>query len=732
MRLLRVQDGKISLTKDYISSPGPYAILSHTWSENNDDEVSLADMVGGRPEQKKGFAKIEFCAKQALSDGLEYFWVDTCCIDKTNSTELSEAINSMFRWYRDAARCYVYLTDATSPADSSRHAIMQLRHCRWFTRGWTLQELIASPSVDFFALDGERLGDKVSLEVELSEITGITAVALRGKPLSDFSVEARMSWTKGRTTTREEDMAYSIMGLFEVHMPLIYGEGRKNAYRRLNEEIAKSSRSLGRDEHFSNDFSYGNIPELLSRYFHLSDYLPGLLDERQFHKSAQAVFEQLCSSRSPLLTTDQFRDFYLFTLTRFEIDASHEPAVYDTIRDLVEGDGDHIAIAEFIPRLKRLLDCMTIAHEQDVRKRLKEYRSNAVTESPPNFQPSWGWDKMAVNGATVFRDVVSGRSSGARHPIAHRDSFSNMAMDARHCLDTLKKLSHRFLTFIPRAERDRYTSTFESLRDTASKFILPDVPDCEDDVNPLDSVITSCFVCRTFADARDVPVYLSTMEALVTRLQPLWLSAARTLQSLRAVLACLLEINDNLESKHLLERQVLLNTLWHKKDISCLARLVSNGAPDWDEMHRLAKQLVTSRYVLSLMKAAEDIAYNYVLRTPTVLLWNTLVVDRSKIRKRQTTFLNRLKDTRPNLLELAVTDDYSEQHNLDFSFQCKDAFQAMLNQAPTFTIGREIHLQPTTNIMMTLLQNDNILNQETMIGKDDFWKLPACRYCGEH
>ncbi|KAI0154576.1 heterokaryon incompatibility [Xylariaceae sp. FL1272] len=244
MRLLRVQDGKISLTKEYISSPGPYAILSHTWSENNDDEVSFADMVGGSPERKDGFAKLEFCAKQALSDGLEYFWVDTCCIDKTNSTELSEAINSMFRWYRDAARCYVYLTDATSVADLSTYPNRQLRRCRWFTRGWTLQELIASPSVGFFTSDGERIGDKVSLEDEISEITGITATALKGRPLSDFSIEARMSWTKGRTTTREEDMAYSIMGLFGVHMPLIYGEGRKNAYRRLNEEIAKSSRSL--------------------------------------------------------------------------------------------------------------------------------------------------------------------------------------------------------------------------------------------------------------------------------------------------------------------------------------------------------------------------------------------------------------------------------------------------------------------------------------------------------
>src|SRR5947209_1374185 len=160
--------------------------------------------------------------------------MDTCCIDQSNNNELSEAVNSMFRWYRNAVKCYVYLSDVPQPALSINDAF---RKSRWFTRGWTLQELLAPRSVEFFSREGNRLGDKTSLERQIHEITGIADSALRGAALSQFGVDERFSWIEHRQTTRKEDKAYSLLGIFDVFMPLIYGEGEKNAFKRLKASI---------------------------------------------------------------------------------------------------------------------------------------------------------------------------------------------------------------------------------------------------------------------------------------------------------------------------------------------------------------------------------------------------------------------------------------------------------------------------------------------------------------
>ena len=170
--------------------------------------------------------------------------MDTCCIDKSNSTELSEAINSIFRWYRDATKCYVYLPDVSrlhsNSADNSNEAWEStFRKSEWFRRGWTLQELIAPASVDFFCKEGDLLGNKASLERNICEITGIPASVLRGSPLSEFSVDERLSWAASRETFRQEDKAYSLLGIFDVNMSLIYSEGKENAFRRLKRKIDK-------------------------------------------------------------------------------------------------------------------------------------------------------------------------------------------------------------------------------------------------------------------------------------------------------------------------------------------------------------------------------------------------------------------------------------------------------------------------------------------------------------
>jgi hypothetical protein len=209
------------------------------------EEVSFKDMMDGTGMRKPGYDKIRFCGEQARCDDLQYFWIDTCCIDKSNSTELQEAINSMFRWYRNAVKCYVYLTDVSRPtldADIGLSWESSFWKSRWFKRGWTLQELIAPVSVEFFSKEGEQLGSKRSLERHVHEVTGIPIKALRGSQLSDLSVAERMSWAEDRDTTRKEDKAYSLLGIFDVHMPLIYGEGREKAFKRLREEIDGASK----------------------------------------------------------------------------------------------------------------------------------------------------------------------------------------------------------------------------------------------------------------------------------------------------------------------------------------------------------------------------------------------------------------------------------------------------------------------------------------------------------
>ena len=240
MRLLECSDGKFKLTRDYPTRDIPeYAILSHTWGLDT-EEVTFGDLVDGAGEDKIGYEKLRFCSAQARRDGLRYFWIDTCCIDKSNNNELSTAINSMFRWYRDAARCYVYLSDIPEESQQSEFGWEKaFQASRWFTRGWTLQELLAPARVEFFTREGRRLGDKRSLEQQIHGITGIALSALQGSALATFDIEERFKWAETRQTTCEEDWAYCLLGIFGIFMPLIYGEGRANAVRRLKKEIAE-------------------------------------------------------------------------------------------------------------------------------------------------------------------------------------------------------------------------------------------------------------------------------------------------------------------------------------------------------------------------------------------------------------------------------------------------------------------------------------------------------------
>jgi hypothetical protein len=248
MRLLQInRNGDLSLGEYYAPRIPPYAILSHTWGSDG-DEISFQDVRKNRARCKPlGYPKVRFCGDQALRDGIQFFWVDTCCIDKGSSQEVGEAINSMYRWYHDAITCYVYLADVTAgdatsqTRDSEPAWLPAFRNSRWFTRGWTLQELLAPVNIEFFSLDGHRLGDRTTLISEICSVTGIAEAALQGNPLSSFTVDERFAWARTRATKKEEDLVYSLLGIFGIHMPLIYGEGRIHALRRLQRELTRAS-----------------------------------------------------------------------------------------------------------------------------------------------------------------------------------------------------------------------------------------------------------------------------------------------------------------------------------------------------------------------------------------------------------------------------------------------------------------------------------------------------------
>lgn len=246
----------------------PYAILSHTWG---DAEVSFQELkqVSERQEKKtvidrvkhkvavqrssqvditntdeevltrSGYKKIVRTCQEARSRNLHWAWVDTCCIDKTSSAELSEAINSMYRYYQEADVCFAYLDDVSGTSLPFNWKDQDFERSRWFTRGWTLQELIAPKQIKFFAREWQSLGDASRLASTLGRVTGIPKEVILGDNPMNYSVAQRISWASSRRTTRAEDVAYCLLGLLEVNMALLYGEGDK-AFIRLQEEIIKT------------------------------------------------------------------------------------------------------------------------------------------------------------------------------------------------------------------------------------------------------------------------------------------------------------------------------------------------------------------------------------------------------------------------------------------------------------------------------------------------------------
>lgn len=216
-----------------------YGILSHRWGPG---EVSYQSFINGSTTNSAGHNKILHSCSWALAEGLEYIWIDTCCIDKTSSAELTEAINSMYNWYQKSSICVAYLNDVSPGLASDQEQLHEaLRKSEWFDRGWTLQELLAPRFVKFVDQEWNHIGSKEDLAAIIMDITCIHTRFLHDADLvQEASIAARMSWASKRKTTRREDMAYCLLGIFNVNMPLLYGEGDK-AFFRLQQQIIEYS-----------------------------------------------------------------------------------------------------------------------------------------------------------------------------------------------------------------------------------------------------------------------------------------------------------------------------------------------------------------------------------------------------------------------------------------------------------------------------------------------------------
>jgi len=224
MRLLNTKT--CTLREFFGENIPPYAILSHRWEE---EEVTFQDLNEGRKRILKGYSKILGLCIQAEKDSLNWAWIDTCCIDKSSSAELTEAINSMFKWYRNAYVCYAYLSDVSSGMGEvhETEGNHSFNSSQWFKRGWTLQELLAPKTARFYDTAWKFLGTRETLQPILSKITGVNDF----EGFKNASIAQKMCWMADRKTTRIEDIAYCMLGLFDVYMPLLYGEGEKAFYR---------------------------------------------------------------------------------------------------------------------------------------------------------------------------------------------------------------------------------------------------------------------------------------------------------------------------------------------------------------------------------------------------------------------------------------------------------------------------------------------------------------------
>jgi hypothetical protein len=250
MRLLPTSS--LTLHEYFNENVPSYGILSHTWRKG--EEVSYQELLNFSPsiKAKSGYKKIINCAYTIKELGYDYVWIDTCCIDKSSSAELSESINSMYPWYKNSEVCLAYMVDvhreASLDQEPVEHANLLEKYpnfetSQWWTRGWTLQELISPRRVVFYDSEWQVIAKIRDIVKAVERFTKIPAPVLLYGITQSYRIAEKMKWASKRRTTRREDMACCLLGLFDINMPLLYGEGDK-AFERLQEEILKRSDDL--------------------------------------------------------------------------------------------------------------------------------------------------------------------------------------------------------------------------------------------------------------------------------------------------------------------------------------------------------------------------------------------------------------------------------------------------------------------------------------------------------
>jgi hypothetical protein len=474
MRLLRIDDDDEYILVEFVGNDTPpYAILSHTWGPAG-DEITFKDIRNGSYRHKAGDKKIRFCGKQAARDGLRYFWVDTCCIDKSSSAELSEAVNSMFRWFHNADRCYVLLSDVSVSGlvedEVSTHRWKpEFRTSRWFTRGWTLQELIAPTSVEFFSKEGMRLGDKQSLAHTIHQMTWIPIQALHGSPMSKFSIEERMRWKANRATSREEDEAYSLLGIFGVSMPVIYGEGRERAFFRLQKEIKESQQYKDMVKEAGFEFDHErreNFPKDI-RHISLTNKFTTYIDEPLdtdsdvgtdvasiFSNEGSSTSSASAASLNPIQTTG-IREVSRWLLSQEELKALYTTAVRN-----VEPRKAHAHIRGFLKEYGRNL------LKEASNRRLETQAAKFVQELAGRIATEISWS------ITGFEEVNRPLETG----LANENLETWLSALPSQSIDVEKELKPSDLV----ASVDRMSEEGDSDEELDSSLLFPNIDKVKD------------------------------------------------------------------------------------------------------------------------------------------------------------------------------------------------------------------------------------------------------------
>lgn len=375
-------------------SKPPYAILSHRWQG---DEVTFKQVLKRRTSSITGWHKVRKCCEQAREDGYSYAWIDTCCIDRKSSAELSEAINSMYQWYQRSDVCYAYLHDVVDALD--------LTASEWFTRGWTLQELLAPRKLIFMDCEWKSLGSREDHSFAIEARTGISRDVLNDFDPQDGGYAApciaqKMAWAAGRRTTRVEDRAYSLLGIFGVHMPLLYGEGEA-AFYRLQEELMKSSNDLSL-------FAWRAAPSSFSGVLAKSpDAFADLFGMRSFEEDGRYTFYK------HIISGFFFLYHYEFDLHLAILGSMGDKDVCTVLREIARDGEKSLFQPMEQPQLLVLQTCRTCFNEGESCSSLRLRRRSIEIR---NIRPKVSWVKNAWAFDSKFGGAFFGQGTVVVRP----------------------------------------------------------------------------------------------------------------------------------------------------------------------------------------------------------------------------------------------------------------------------------------------------------------------------